>query len=413
MGQLVRIQGQPMNCHPDTTSIYSAKYVWNLSRIVNMMKWIDRNRVGCPDSVSVSAFDAKYTELKLYRESRLNYALMDKQINLIGNTLDKEWADSYQRNSPYGLIKKEILLQKPDETDQLMLEGMKFRDEDRLDKAYMNFKKAIEKEPERLIYYYPLIMEEMELNLDTTKAIDYLNKVISLSSNKKITAYNPYSIRAWLYASRRNYIPAIEDLNKVIENDPKNQQELFYRANLKAEMKDFEGSVMDFQLLLKNIGLRPFRVNTDSATVLNSIGWTYFKSKDFNRCVEYANKSLLLNPDSPYTLDTKGSGYYGLCDYENCIDIMSKAIESDSDSANSWYLRGLSWLKLNRKDQACADISKAAELGLKEAVQSKKDLCPVFENNDIEEQRNFPIRKQLNNKNRFTINPYGMFYRIN
>ena len=402
----------PSKYRSDTTSIYSPKYAWNLSRINNMIKWIERNRRGCPDSVFASVLDAKYTELKILSECRLNYAKLDKQINECNKTLDNAWNESFQRNSAYGFIKKEIMSGKRTVTDQLILEGMKFMEEGKQYDGYQNYKKAIEEDPTQLNYYYLVIMSEIELNHDTTKALDYLNKVISLSRDKKITVYNPYSIRAWLYASRKQYIPAIDDLNKVIENDSTNQQELYYRGFLKAEIKDFEGSVSDYQQLLKNIRLRPFCVTTDSAMVLNNIGWSYYLSNDYKLCLEYAGKSLLLNPDEPHALDTKGSGYFGLGDYENCIDYMSKAIALDSDLANSWYLRGLSWIKLNRNELACADISKAAELGLMKAVESMKDLCPVQDNKAVEELRKFPPSKSTN-KNRFTINPYGMFYRLN
>ncbi len=412
VGQMVRIPGRPMNFQPDTTSIYSAKYAWNLARIASMMKWIGRNRPGCSDSILVKVLDSTYRELKLYSGSRLNYALMDKQINAAGIRLDKAWDESYQRNSPEGLIRKDILQRKPDEADQLVLNGIQLRDSDRHEKAYQNFRKAVEKEPLRLSYYHFLIMEELNYKRDTLQALDYLDRVIKLSKGKKISVFQPYLLRAWVYFNQEKYQIAIDDCNSELKQDTNNVLALHYRAYYKSEMKDFTGSIADYKQLLNKISLRSFAGAADSATVLNTIGWNYYMLKDFKLCVEYADKSLLLNPDNARSIDTRGSGYYGLGNYEKCIDDMTKAIGFEPELANSWYLRGLSWLKLDRKEQACADLTQAADLGYTEAIDSKKGLCPPPVNTEIEEQRKFPISKSTN-KNRLGINPYRMFYRLN
>jgi len=281
--------------------------------------------VGCTDSLYVSQLDTLYRKLKTYHESRLNYALLDRQINLLNSQLEKAWNDSYQRSSPCGIIRKEILSKKPDETDQLILDGIKFSAENKQDKAYEYFKKAVEKEPARLNYYYFVIMDELEFVRDTVKALETINKVIS--TNKNIFAYNPYSLRAWIYISQKQYSLACDELNHVLEKDTNNQQALFNRGHLKTEMKDFAGSVSDYQRLLKCLRLKPFRTVADSAMILNNIGWNYYLSKEYELCTEYAGKSLLLKPNDPFTLDTRGSGYFGLGEYEKCIDEMTKAIK--------------------------------------------------------------------------------------
>jgi len=412
MGQVVRIQGRPLHYIPDTTSIYSVKYAWNLSRIARMMKWIERYRPGCPDSLFVKEMDIRYRELKVYKESRLNYALMDKQINQIGNALDKSYEECNQRISDEGLIRKEILAGKHNDADRLILSGIQLRDSDKHEQAYQHFIKAMEKEPLRLNYYYFTITEELNFKQDTTKALEYLDKVISLSKGKKISVFQPYLLRAWIYFNQEKYQIAIDDCNSELKQDTNNVLALHYRAYIKSEMTDFSGSIADYKQLLNKISLRSFAGAADSATVLNAIGWNYYRLKDYKLCVEYADKSLLLNPDNSRAIDTRGSGYYGLGNYEKCIDDMTKAIGFEPELANSWYLRGLSWLKLDRKEQACADLTQAAALGYTEAIDSKKGLCPPPVNTEIEEQRKFPLSKSTN-KNRFGINPNFMFFRLN
>lgn len=412
-GQVVRIPIGPLNNKPDTTSIYSNRYAWNLSKIVYSMKWIEGFRPYCNDTVYVSKLDSLYREFKGYCENHVNYALLDKQIYNLNIALDKYWKDHNQRSSPYGLIRKEILTKKPDETDQLMMDGIRCREENKQDSAYLYFKKAVDKEPSRLNNYYCVLMDELEFNRDTVKALEYINKVISLSNGVPISTFQPYLLRAWIHASRKQYIIAYDEINQVLEKDTNNQQAFYSRCSVKTEMKDYASSVSDYQLLLKWPIIKPFRVVVDSATILNNIGWNYYLMKEYELCLEYANKSLSLKPDSPYSLDTKGSGYFGLGEYEKCIDIMSRAIVLDSDLANSWYIRGLCYLKLNKRDLAYTDLSEAAELGVAEAEEAMKGLSLSASSNGVENQRKFPIKKPKYNKNRLTIDAYGIYYRLN
>jgi tetratricopeptide (TPR) repeat protein len=377
-----------------------------------MMKWIERYRPGCPDSIFVKEMDVRYRELKVFKDSRLNYALMDKQIIQISNILDKSYEECNERVSPEGIIRKEILARTPDDADRLILDGIQLRDSDKHEQAYGHFIKAVEKAPLRLSYYYFTITEELNFKQDTVKALEYLDRVIKLSKGKQMSVFQPYLMRAWIYTSQENYKAAVDDCNSELENNANSIQALYYRAYVKSEMHDYAGAVADYKEVLKSLRLRPFAGVTDSARVLNTIGWNYYLIKDYTLCVEYADKSLLLDPDNSRTLDTRGSGYFGLGNYEKCIDDMTKAIGFEPELANSWYLRGLSWLKLDRKEQACADLTQAADLGYTEAIDSKKGLCPPPVNREIQEQRKFP-RSKSTNKNRFGINPYTMFYRLN
>jgi tetratricopeptide (TPR) repeat protein len=408
MGQIVRTSGSYNQL--DTTSTYSGKYTWNLSRIVSMMKWIEGSRRGCTDTVYLSQLDVIYRELKVYCETRVNYALLDKQLNRLNSTIDKAWKDNYQRSTPYGLLRKAILAKKPDETDQLMLDGIRFREENEQHKSYQSFKAAVEKDPARLDNYYFVIMDELAFTKDTAKALNYLSDVIGLTNGKSISSFNPYLTRAWVYASRKQYQQSMDDLNLLIAKDTNDQVLLYNHASLKEKMQDFAGCMSDYQHLLRSLRIKPSLTIVDSAEVLNSIGWTYYLSKQYKLCVEYADKSLLVRPDDSHTLDTRGSGYFGLGEYEKCIDDMTLAIGLDPDLANSWYLRGLSYQKLDFPERACADLSKAAGLGLVEAAEAMKELCPSSLNTGVENQRQFPIGKPTNSKNRVGINYNGILY---
>ena len=410
--QVVRSYGGPLYYQEDTTSMYSGKYAWNLSRIVHGMKWIEDSRLTSTDSVYLSEIDNVYRELKTYRDSRMNYAMMDKQINRQNQKIDMAWKDKYQRTTPYGIVRKEILSGKPDATDSLILNGIAFNDENIQDKAYACFKKAVEKEPSRLKNYFFVIMNEMEYTRDTARALEYINKAITLSNGNKISTFNPYETRAWINVSRKQYNLECDDMNKILEKEPDNQRALYNRAHIKKEMTDYAGSNADFHQILKYIQSKPISQAIDSAMLFNDIGWNYYLMKEYKRCLDYAGQSLLLTPDNPYALDTRGSGYYGLGEYEKCIDDMTKSIGSSTELANSWYLRGLSYLKLNSPDKACADLTKAARLGIAKAAEAMKGLCHSAADTDVEKQRQFPSKKSSNNKSRISFDANGFYFRF-
>ena len=88
---------------------------------------------------------------------------------------------------------------------------------------------------------------------------------------------------------------------------------------------------------------------------------------------------------------------------------MTKAIKLDYELANSWYLRGLSYLKLKRPDLACADLSKAAKLGVGEATEAMKGVCLPQADTDVESQGKFSNKKLSKGKHGLRFD----FYRLN
>lgn len=407
LAQVIKTPNRPLT-QWDDTSIYGAKYTWNLSRIVDMMQWIENNLNGCRDSVYVSELGKIYGELKTIHESRLNFSLLDGQINRLNDSIKESWKDFHVRTSPYLLIQKEILSQKPDDIDQLVLRGIQFREENKLDSAYQNFKNAYEKDSTRLNYYYLVIDTELELNNNTDKALYYVNKIINPKSDKKFVAFNPYEMRVGLYIKQNKFTLALDDLNLLLQKDSNDLNSLYVRAFVKSKLKDFSSSNSDYQLFLRKYRQKSFIVYADTARIINNIGWNYYFLKAYDLCVQYANKSLLLKANVANTLDTRGSGYFGLGEYEKCINDMTKAIGLDPDLANSYYIRGLSYLKLNKQDLAYLDLSTASELGVSEAADALKGLPPIQSNSETEDYKKFCNPKPANNKKRVKLDAYGL-----
>jgi hypothetical protein len=55
--------------------------------------------------------------------------------------------------------------------------------------------------------------------------------------------------------------------------------------------------------------------------------------------------------------------------------IYTKAIERQDDFAEAYYNRGLTYIYLEDNRQACRDLSRAGELGLKKAYRVINKYC--------------------------------------
>lgn len=396
----------------DTTSIYSSRYVGNLSRITGMMNWIEGVRSLNNDSVYLGELNTIYSELNVYCKPGVNYALVDKRLFQLEAAVNKAWKNYNERMSPYGIIRKELLAHKRDATDELVLNGIRLYEDNKRDSAYQYFKKAVEKEPGRWKNYYFVIMDELQVTNDTAKAFEDVEILLKLNNGISFAGIQPNLIRAWIYEARNQHQLALDDINKVLEKDPQNVETLYDRGYVKERMKDYTGANSDFQQVLSLYQAKPVSMMLDSAILLNNIAWNYYLAKQYELCVEYANKSLLLRREDSHTLDTRGSGYYGLGEYQKCIDDMTDAIRLSPELDNSWYLRGMCYLKLNKKYQALTDLSNAAWLGLEEATDMLKELSRGDKNTEIEKQRQFPVKKPAKYKDNVIFDAYGLHFML-
>ena len=62
-------------------------------------------------------------------------------------------------------------------------------------------------------------------------------------------------------------------------------------------------------------------------------------------------------------------------DFTGSIKSMTKAISINSNSENSYYIRGLSYLKIGKLIEGCNDLKKAKELGVKEMDKDYYKKC--------------------------------------
>lgn len=155
-------------------------------------------------------------------------------------------------------------------------------------------------------------------------------------------------------------------------NQNKDSKILYYRALSKGQIDDTYGALSDYDKLIEiaNSGKKV----EELATIYNNKAYQLVKLKRYGEALTFVYKALDLDKTLAYIWDTKGEILYNLDYYEQSINAMNEAINIKEDS-NSYFFRGLSNIKLNKKEVGCRDLSKAGELGKSEAYTEIKKYC--------------------------------------
>ena len=199
------------------------------------------------------------------------------------------------------------------------------------------------------------------------KALEIANKLNNLnpgySTNYKLGITNYF---AGDYPNAIKYFTLVLQEKEIISI-------LYYRALSKDQVDDIYGAINDYDKIISIVESGKEKPQ-NMATVYNNKAYGLTKQKKFIEALPLVEKALSLDKNSGYIWDTKGEIMYNLGDFNECIIAMSKAIKFE-ENGNSYYFRGLSNIELKKKESGCKDLSKAGELGKKEAYTEIKKNC--------------------------------------
>jgi len=121
---------------------------------------------------------------------------------------------------------------------------------------------------------------------------------------------------------------AIEDFGKVISLDSNMTEAYFMRGQCRAKLDDLDGALLDWN------------------TVLDQ------------------------NPKHYAAINSTASVKFQLEDFEDALNYYSFLIENDQFLPDSYFVRAICRLKLNRLDESCSDLREACDLGHKIACEN-------------------------------------------
>ena len=176
-------------------------------------------------------------------------------------------------------------------------------------------------------------------------SIDELSSMIA----GRINEANLYLARAYDYALVQDFTSAIEDFTKTIYIDGQNALAYFSRANIRYKQLEY-------------------RMNNDDESHTDTYRYEYEMIKrDYDKVIE-------LDPEFAFVWYNKANLLAHQKDYQAALACYTHALELETDFSEAYFNRALTYLLLNQRDKAIADLSKAGELGIYKAYAILKKI---------------------------------------
>lgn len=225
-----------------------------------------------------------------------------------------------------------------------------------------------------LKYYYLNLKQEGIEDIKAAVNFDLTN----------INKYQNLNSLCSMYMSEKELDKVYEMADQMVKLKPNEMEGYYNRAYANSAFKKHYESINDLQ---KIISISQNRLNSSNilGPVYNSLGYEYILLKDYDKALPLINKALEMIPNYSYVWGSRGQLYYEIGDYKKCIADMTTAIDlvekgndqggMSSDPSVPYYYRALSNINKGKGKESCFDLSKAIELGNKEAVEVFNQNC--------------------------------------
>lgn len=154
---------------------------------------------------------------------------------------------------------------------------------------------------------------------------------------------------------------ALEDLTAAIKlKDFNLKQAHFDRGQLYMRNNEKQLALEDYKKVIE--------LNPENLQLTWDIGRVSYEIENYVDALSYYSKAIerIEDPQAQMFL-VRGEVFEKLKNYEAAIQDYTRVIEMKQNLANAYYLRGQATARLGKKEEACVDWKKAAELGHEEA----------------------------------------------
>ncbi len=175
------------------------------------------------------------------------------------------------------------------------------------------------------------------------------------------------------YFQDKEYALAIKNFSKHLDEYPKHSDVIFFRGWAKSEIGDKYGAISDYDKVIELHSTYPLEYNKISM-VYNNKAYAYVKLKKYQKALPIVEKALKLDNSEWYYWDTRAEIYLNLGMYQKSISDLNKALEIEKNE-NSYFLRGLAYIRIGEKEKGCKDLSKSGEFGNEKAYEEINKNC--------------------------------------
>lgn len=221
------------------------------------------------------------------------------------------------------------------------------------------YKDVIKKYPHTFVALNSLGVEYM-LNNNYDLATKYFN----LSINENINYFKGYYNRGLLYAQTNRYDKALSDFNKAITLH--NYSKAYVaRANIYYALKDFSKAIADAEYVL-NTDANNIKANYVMATCYDDLN-------QLDKALGYYNKTITKYTEEPIYYLRRGILFGKQQNFTACLNDLNACTRLNPNFAEAYYWKGV--VKVNLKQNPCADLRSAVNLGFTPAQQSINMYC--------------------------------------
>lgn len=230
-----------------------------------------------------------------------------------------------------------------------------------------------------------MLHAEILLELNRVREAEIqLQKAVQINS----MASEPYNRLGNLYLSLNELENSLTYFSKAIEYAESDTIAISYYINsatAKGVLRDFEGSIKDFEsaytidsidpIILNNLATiyeevgrvndgvimlkKLIKLNPEFIGPYVNLGLIYSENDSLDLSEFYFNKALEINPKEPILLNNKGYLHYKKKEYEVALKLINESIDLFPNNSYAYRNRALVYFELELNYEACKDLEIA------------------------------------------------------
>ncbi len=187
-------------------------------------------------------------------------------------------------------------------------------------------------------------------NMDKARA--HFKKLRDQASDAD-TAIKLYLAEGQLLREQADYHAGLEMYSRALTEHPGNGDLLYARALMAEKIDRIDLLEADLRAILAE--------DPDNATALNALGYTLAdRNQRIPEAYEYIQRALEVRPDDPTVIDSMGWVYYRMGEYDKAEKYLRKAYELLQDAEVAGHLSEIVWVRGN-KEEARRLLKKALD----------------------------------------------------
>ena len=201
-----------------------------------------------------------------------------------------------------------------------------------------------------------MVLENLE------KAIADFQKAAELGTNEN----DLLSLSECFFYSG-DFNASVAEADSFIKKQTQKPIGYFVKGMAKSGLKDYADAIEEFNKVIE--------INPKNSVAYYHISRNNMLMQDFNKALKNINKAIKLDAENAEAFELRAEIKYNTNDYSNAIFDCNHLIEIDEASENTYLTRAKSYIKLGLKKEACADLTKAKQLGSKDVEDLMVKHC--------------------------------------